>query len=224
MIVPGTRYGQEGSIRVCVLCQDKGMDSDDDDDDDRRSIASSLNSSFAAHQLGSVEPRSLARGNIPQSPFAASHLFGRSDSFSLFSIAETKRPHSGSDESGFGSRPATPADDIHGIRSDFVPFRRALSDDDPVSLSDRFKHDYSPGNGSKTPVDFPRMIPIQNEGTSTIAFPVSSPADPGFGPETPSMSRSRINSFADFDGPLRSRVQSRLEYTEPWRQRRESTA
>lgn len=231
VVIQGSRYGQEGRIRVCSLCQEKIMNSDDEDgDDDRRSVVSSINSPFAAHQLGVGESRSLNRGNLPQSPFAASQLFGRSDSFSLFSIAEMKRPYSGSDESGLGSRPVTPAEDLHDLRSDLpVPFRRALSDEDPVSLSDKFKHDYSPGNGCKTPVDFPLTVPIQTEGTSTVAFPISSPDQP-FGPETPGMPRSRYNSYADFEGPIpmRSRVQSRLggeHFGEAgWRMRRESTA
>ncbi|KAI0081129.1 hypothetical protein K474DRAFT_1614205 [Panus rudis PR-1116 ss-1] len=227
-IIKGARFGQEGMVRVCNLCLDKLAKVDDDDDDDRRSIISNINTSFASHQLG-VESRSLGRNHIPQSPFAASQLFGRSDSFSLFSIAETKRPYSGSEESGFGSRPLTPAEDSRDAHAYPVPFRRALTDDDPVSLSDKFKHEQSPsGNGTKTPVEFPITVPVSTEGLSTVAFPLSSP-EQAYGPETPGGFRSRYNSYVDFEGPnfIRSRVQSRLgdNFGEAgWRARRESTA
>ncbi|CAL1694246.1 unnamed protein product [Somion occarium] len=228
MIIPGTRYGQDGRIRVCNLCKSKMLDPDDEDgEDDRRSIISSVTSPFAAHQFGS-EPRPLTRTHLPQSPFAASQLFGQSDSYSLFSIAEMRRPYSGSDESGFVSRPLTPADNGPDSQYGFpVPFRRAISDDDPVSLADRFRHDHSPANGSKTPVEFPLTVPVETEGQSTIAFPLSS-SEQAFDSETPGMPRSRYNSYADFDGAggSRSRVQSRLDnFGEPgWRVRRESTA
>lgn len=222
-------------VRVCNLCLEKLAKVDDDDDDDRRSIISSFTSPFAAHQLG-TDAKFSGLAHIPQSPFAASQLFGRSDSFSLFSIAETRRPQSGSDESGFGSRPITPGDDLRddqAVPLNSVPFRRALTEEekDPVSLSDQFRHDHSPtGAGSKTPVDFPVTVPISTEGTSTVAFPVSSPDQQQFGFETPGIPRSRYNSYADFDGGtfIRSRVQSRLAdlaVGEPgWRVRRESTA
>ena len=234
-IIKGTRFGQDGMIRVCNLCLEKLAKVEEDDDDDRRSIISSFTSPFAAHQLG-TDPKFSGLAHAPQSPFAASQLFGRSDSFSLFSIAETRRPRSGSDESGFGSRPITPGDDLREERAialPSVPFRRALTEEekDPISLSDQFRHDQSPtGAGSKTPVDFPITVPVSMEGMSTVAFPVSSPDNHQFGAETPGLSRSRYNSYADFDGGtfIRSRVQSRLAdltLGEPgWRVRRESTA
>ncbi|THH30631.1 hypothetical protein EUX98_g3545 [Antrodiella citrinella] len=231
----GARFGQEGMVRVCNLCLEKLAKGDDDDDDDRRSIISSFTSPFAAHQLG-ADPKFSGLARIPQSPFAASQMFGRSDSFSLFSIAETRRPRSGSEESGFGSRPITPGEDPRDDRFvplNPVPFRRALTEEerDPVSLSDQFRHDQSPsGAGSNTPIDFPVTVPVSMEGMSSVAFPASSPDQQQFGSETPGFSRSRYNSYADFDGGtfIRSRVQSRLvdlNVAEPgWRVRRESTA
>src|SRR5579863_9677441 len=94
-------------IRVCNLCLEKLASVDEDDDDDRRSISSAV-SPFAAHQFGND---SLAMGlaQYPQSPFAASQLFSRTDEpFNLFSIAEPRRLISGSDEGSFASRPLTP--------------------------------------------------------------------------------------------------------------------
>ncbi|KAL4251514.1 1-phosphatidylinositol-3-phosphate 5-kinase [Abortiporus biennis] len=234
-IIKGARFGHDGMVRICNLCLDKLANVDEDEEDDKRSIISSITSSFPAHQLG-AESRTF--GLMPQSPFAASQLFGRSDSFSLFSIAETKRPRSGSDESGFASRPITPGDDLRDDplgHPNPAPFRRALTDEDkdPVSLSDRYRHDQSPsGTGVKTPIDFPVTVPVSVDGnTSSVAFPVSSP-DQHYGFDTPGVSRSRYNSYADFDGAtfIRSRVQSRFgdgftAVGEPgWRERRESTA
>src|SRR5713101_2474301 len=79
-VIKGSRFGHDGMIRVCNLCLEK-LASVDEDDDDRRSI-SSAPSPFAAHQFGND---SLAMG-LPQSPFAASQLFGRTEEpFNLFS-------------------------------------------------------------------------------------------------------------------------------------------
>lgn len=220
-------------IRICNLCLEKLAKVDDEDDDDRRSVSSSVTTSFPAHQLG--DSRSFSR--MPQSPFAASQLFGRSDSFSLYSIAETtKRPYSGSEESGWGSRPLTPGDDLRDDRqyshATAVPFRRTLTEDEkfPAPLTDKFGQVQSPsGPRSKTPIEFPVTVPVSVDGSmSSVAFPVSSPDHNGF--DSPGMPRSRHNSYADFDGAtfIRSRVQSRLgeiEMGEPgWRLRRESTA
>lgn len=232
-IIKGARFGQDGMIRICNLCLDK-LAKVDDDDDDTRSVISSATSPFAAHQLGS-ESRSLNLSYLSQSPFAASQLFGRSDSFSLFSIAETKRKRSGSEDSGLGSRAATPdfeEDSI--IRLNHAPFRRAFTDDDkdPVSLSEHYSHDLGAlAQGSRTPVDFPVTIPVSMDGsTSTVAFPVSSP-EQAHSLESPGGIRSRYNSFADLHGPafIRSRVHSRLADNidvgeAGWRTRRESTA
>ncbi|KAI8981204.1 hypothetical protein BD414DRAFT_93204 [Trametes punicea] len=240
-IIKGARFGQQGMVRICNLCLDKLAKVDDDEDeDDRRSIMTSMTSPFAAHQLGSESRLNLYAH--PQSPFAASQLFGRTDEpFNLFSIAETKRPYSGSDESGFGSRPMTPMDGFataRFLRENPVPFRRVLSeeDKDSISVTDRFRHDQSPTAArSRTPVEFPVTVPVSIEGaTSSVQFPVSSPDQP-YAVESPGVLRSRFNSDADFDGAppfIRSRVQSRLgesfsvgAFGEPgWRTRRESTA
>ncbi|KAI0334482.1 hypothetical protein GY45DRAFT_1431675 [Cubamyces sp. BRFM 1775] len=240
-IIKGARFGQEGMVRICNLCLDKLAKVDDDDDeDDRRSIMTSMTSPFAAHQLGSE--RSLNLYAHPQSPFAASQLFGRTDEpFNLFSIAETKRPYSGSEDSGFGSRPMTPMDRFataRFIRENPVPFRRTLTeeDKDSMTMGDKFQRDNSPSAArSKTPIEFPVTVPVSVEGaTSSVQFPISSPEQP-YTIESPGVLRSRFNSYADFDGSppfIRSRVQSRLgesfnvdAFGEPgWRTRRESTA
>ncbi|KAI0274930.1 hypothetical protein BC834DRAFT_921142 [Gloeopeniophorella convolvens] len=240
-IIKGVRFGQDGMIRVCNLCLEKLASVDEDDDDDRRSITSSVVSPFAAHQLGS-DPMTQGLARHPQSPFAASQLFGRADEpFNLFSIAETKRPVSGSDESGFASRPLTPleqsSEGVWGPRAGktIAPFRRGLADEDKdlASLSNAFPRDTSPvASGIKTPLEFPTTITIPNGAMSTIQFPMSSPERAADSPGPNSMPRSRYDSYADFDSStpfIRSRVQSRLtEFMmvgEPgWRTRRESTA
>ncbi|KAI0652330.1 hypothetical protein C8Q79DRAFT_91782 [Trametes meyenii] len=240
-IIKGTRFGQEGMVRICNLCLDKlAKVDDDDDDDDRRSVMTSMTSPFAAHQFGS--DRSLNLYAHPQSPFAASQLFGRTDEpFNLFSIAETKRPYSGSDDSGFGSRPMTPMEGLVAarfIRENPVPFRRTLTEEDKDSLpmAGNSQRDNSPaGEGSRLPIEFPVTVPVTIEGaTSSVQFPISSPEQP-YAAESPGVLRSRFNSYADFDNSppfIRSRVQSRLGesfsvggFGEPgWRTRRESTA
>lgn len=231
-------------IRICNLCLEKLAKADDDeDDDDRRSIASNMTSPFAAHQLG-TEPFSFSLGHHPQSPFAASQLFGRTDEpFNLFSIAETQRPrlYSGSDESDVPSRPFTPpgygSRGERYIRENPAPFRRALAEEekDHVSVSNDLSRVGSPfGGGSKTPVEFPITVPVSvDASTSSVQFPVSSP-EQAFGGDR-DMFRSRFNSYADFEAAttpfIRSRVQSRLDSLmnagagEPgWRTRQESTA
>ncbi|KAF7303001.1 1-phosphatidylinositol-3-phosphate 5-kinase [Mycena kentingensis (nom. inval.)] len=224
-IIKGYRFGHDGMIRVCNLCVEKLAKVDDDDDDDRRSVVSSV-TSFPAHQLG-------LESYHPQSPFSASQLFSRTDEpFNLYSIAETKRRISGSDESGFGSRPITPPmrqdDDVWEPPTDNpAPFRRALSDDED-NVHDPFTTDESPNN--KATFEFPGAIPINVDAPSSIQFPKGSPDhldSPG-----PNRLRSRFNSYAgDFESAtpfIRSRVQSRLDNfpgAEPgWRTRRESTA
>ncbi|KAI0049301.1 hypothetical protein FA95DRAFT_1677695 [Auriscalpium vulgare] len=236
-IIKGARFGYDGPVRVCNLCLDKLAKVDEDDEDDHRSVVSSSASPFAAHQLGS-DSIPFGLGRHPQSPFAASQLFGRTDEpFNLFSIAETNRPISGSDESGFGSRPITPPDNLiqgdpWGLlpRKVIAPFRRGLVDEDPDTLPNSYSHDNSPiGPGSKTPIDFPDAPPGEG-ATSSIQFPMSSP-DYADSPGPHGLARSRYESYADFDAStpfIRSRVQSRLTdlmIGEPgWRTRRESTA
>ncbi|KAJ4485636.1 hypothetical protein J3R30DRAFT_3440944 [Lentinula aciculospora] len=231
-VIKGSRFGHDGRVRICNLCLDKLANVDNDDDDDRRSIVSSV-TSFPAHQFGLD---SFSLGHHPRSPFAASQLFGRDEPFNLYSIAETKRPFSGSEDSGFLSRSHTPL--LHDLIWDLAddnpaPFRRGLSEEekDVSNLPDPFNEDSPTAPGSKTPVDFPIAFPTSTEGTSSIQFPVGSPEN---GPESPFATgrmRSRFNSYAEFESAtpfIRSRVQSRLDNMvigEPgWRTRRESTA
>ncbi|OCH90065.1 hypothetical protein OBBRIDRAFT_731550 [Obba rivulosa] len=236
-IIKGARFGQSGMIRVCNLCLEKLAKVDDDDDDDRKSITSSATSPFTAHQLG-MESRSFSAAHHPQSPFAASQLFGRTDEpFNLFSIAETGRHSlSRSEDSGVMSRPITPIEDgriDRMIRENPVPFRRVLTDEekDNLPLSDKFIHDSSPtAPGSKTPIDFPVTVPVSMSGhMSSIQFPVSA-SDQLYPFESPAAIRSRFNSIADLNATpfIRSRAQSHLGESltvgEPgWRTRREST-
>ncbi|KAF8079063.1 hypothetical protein FPV67DRAFT_1467356 [Lyophyllum atratum] len=234
-IIKGSRFGHDGMVRVCNLCLEKLATVDEDDDDDRRSVVSSV-TSFPAHQLG------LDPGGHPQSPFAASQLFGRTDEpFNLYSIAETKRPVSGSDESGYGSRPVTPhlrerEDGMwEPIQDNPAPFRRAVSDEEKDSggLANGFHHPESPtAPGSNTPDDRSNAIPIGIEGPmSSIQFPIGSPDNGLDSPRPHSRLRSRFNSYGEFEQAtpfIRSRVHSRLDSVangEPgWRTRRESTA
>src|SRR6266850_5521265 len=241
-IIKGSRFGHDGMIRVCNLCLEKLASVDDDDDDDRRSISSSV-SPFAAHQFGND---SLVMGiaEYPQSPFAASQLFGRTDEpFNLFSIAETRnrRLISGSDEGSLASRPLTPLSHSQEdswesqTSKPIAPFRRGLADDDKELsiITNGFPRGSPPvGSGVKTPLDFPATIPIPNGAISSIQFPLSSPERQPDSPGTQSVPRSRYNSYMDLDSStpfIRSRVQSRLTdflmAGEPgWRTRRESTA
>ncbi|KAI6136259.1 hypothetical protein F5141DRAFT_1185294 [Pisolithus sp. B1] len=93
-IIKGTRFGHDGMLRVCNLCLEKLATVDEEEDDDHRSVTSSI-SPFPAHQLG-TDAFTLGLGHHPQSPFAASQLFGRSEEpFNLYSIAETKGSLSG---------------------------------------------------------------------------------------------------------------------------------
>ena len=237
-IIKGTRFGHDGMIRVCNLCLEKlAKVEDDDDDDDRRSVMSTA-ASFPAHQFG-VD---AFLAHHPQSPFAASQLFGRTDEpFNLFSIAETKRQISGSDDGAVASWPVTPGHSDEGssgwepVHQNPAPFRRGLSIDekDGVNISSAYSQGGSPTRlGSKTPIDFPSTAPSGTAGgpVSSIEFPVGSPDHGWDSPRPGSRVRSRFNSFHDFDIStpfIRSRVQSRLDVvaSEPgWRHRRESTA
>ncbi|OJA17543.1 hypothetical protein AZE42_04204, partial [Rhizopogon vesiculosus] len=75
-------------VRVCNLCLEKLAKVEDEDDDDRRSVVSSTTSPFPAHQFGG-DTFALRLGRHPQSPFAASQLFGRTNEpFNLYSIVE----------------------------------------------------------------------------------------------------------------------------------------
>ncbi|KAF9225371.1 hypothetical protein BS17DRAFT_730801 [Gyrodon lividus] len=233
-IIKGSRFGHDGMVRVCNLCLEKLAKVEDDDDDDHRSVVSSTTSPFPAHQLG-TDAFTLSLGHHPQSPFAASQLFGRTDEpFNLYSIAETKRFISGSEDSAFGS-----PQEWEPVRDSTAPFRRNLAEDekDSAALHQQQNHAYAtPATAprAKTPIDFPVTVPVNVERPtmSTIQFPLSSP-EHGAGPDSPGAygaMRSRFNSFGDFDVAtpfIRSRVQSRLDSfptVEGWRTRRDSTA
>ncbi|KAI6047997.1 hypothetical protein EDC04DRAFT_2620899 [Pisolithus marmoratus] len=232
-IIKGTRFGHDGMLRVCNLCLEKLATVDEEDDDDHRSVTSSI-SPFPAHQLG-TDTFTLGLGHHPQSPFAASQLFGRSDEpFNLYSIAETKRSLSGSDISGI----VTPRS-IEPVRDSTAPFRRNLVEDEKVPAALVGQHQQNNNTHpdelpSELPVEFPVAAPVNVErpSTSTIQFPVSSPDFHGTS-DSPCIyeaARSRFNSFGDFHIAtpfIRSRAQSRLDSIttmEGWRTRRDSTA
>ncbi|KAF8807958.1 hypothetical protein BYT27DRAFT_7190050 [Phlegmacium glaucopus] len=230
-IIKGARFGSEGMVRVCNLCLEKLAKVEEDDDDDRRSIISSV-TSFPAHQLGIDSFTNMAH---PQSPFAASQLFGRTDEpFNLYSIAETKRPDFGSDDDALRPEPLYFAEGEDGIwqpiRDNPAPFRRPLPDEEK-------DHEHVPSfnldisatetNGR---IEFPTTKPITiDNATSSIQFPIGSP-ERSDSPRT--MSRVRgPNTYGEYEIAtpfIRSRVQSRLDASfdaEPgWRTRRESTA
>ena len=212
-------------VRVCNLCLEKLAKVEEDDDDDRRSIVSSV-TSFPAHQLG-ID----AFISHPQSPFAASQLFGPTDEpFNLYSIAETKRPR-------FESNDDTPPETLYfaegadGIWGHPAPFRRPLPDEEKDHGPLSFNLDSSPTKSNpRGRVEFPTTKPITiDTSKSSIQFPIGSP-DRSDSPRT--MSRPRgPNTYGEYEVAtpfIRSRVQSRLDTSfeaEPgWRTRRESTA
>jgi len=217
-------------VRVCNLCLEKLAKVEEGDDDDRRSIVSSV-TSFPAHQLGIDSFTNMAH---PQSPFAASQLFGRTDEpFNLYSIAEIKRPDFGSDDDV--SRPETPyfaegEDGIwQSIRDNPAPFRRPLPDEEKDhGPGPSFNLDMSATEQGR--IEFPTTKPITiDTSMSSIQFPIGSP-ERSDSPRT--MSRARgSNTYGEYEVAtpfIRSRVQSRLDTSfdaEPgWRTRRESTA
>ena len=207
-------------VRVCNLCLETLAKVEEDDDDDRRSIISSV-TSFPAHQLGIDSFISH-----PQSPFAASQLFGPTDEpFNLYSIAETKRPHFGSDDD---TRPET-LYFTDGVWGNPAPFRRPLPDEEK-DQGDVSSFNIDISLNSKGRVEFPTSKPITiDTSTSSIQFPIGSPEHSG-SPRTLSRSRGP-NTYGEYEVAtpfIRSRVQSRLDTSfdaEPdWRIRRESTA
>lgn len=221
-------------VRVCNLCLEKLASVDEAEDDDHRSVVSSTASPFPAHQLG-IDTFALGLGHHPQSPFAASQLFGRTDEpFNLYSIAETKRFVSSFEDTASNS----PLE-WEPVRDSTAPFRRTVTEDekDPATLGQQQNQVYIPpatAHRPETPVDFPITVPVNvdRSAMSTIQFPLSSP-DHLPGPESPvthGAMRSRFSSFGDFDGAtpfIRSRVPSRLDNfpsLEGWRTRRDSTA
>ncbi|KAF8517300.1 hypothetical protein BU17DRAFT_50059 [Hysterangium stoloniferum] len=224
-IIKGSRFGQDGMIRVCNLCLEKlEKGGADDDDDDRRSVLSST-TSFAA---------------LPHSPFAASQIFYRTDEpYSLFSIAETRRQVSDDGSTSPRSRPLTPGNEWETP----APFRRNPAADDEHERADKDVHSDSALDTLPAPLEPQNLIQFPTAATtttdggvgkSTIQFPGSTSCDSQFSAETPrptSLRTSRVNSFAETEIAvpfLRSRVHSRLEWSggpeAGWRTRRESTA
>jgi 1-phosphatidylinositol-3-phosphate 5-kinase len=241
-IVKGSRFGQEGQVRVCNLCLDQITKVDQDEDDDRGSVASSAMTSSFPHDTVGYGP---SRRYQPGSPFTSNQLFGRNeDPFGLFSIAEARRTmHYGSEDSAFDSRATTPdaeiGPDALGVPVRAAPFRRAVfPEDDKVSDVTVIEPDQPPprdtSKRARSPVEFPQTIAVPQDGLSSIQFPGSSP-DPAMvdGPFSTGLTRSRYSSFADIDSVptpfIRSRVQSRLmdnmaTAEAGWRTRRESIA
>jgi len=204
-------------VRVCNLCLGKLANvENDNDEDDRRSFISSATSAFPPHQMGltlNIEAPSSIRAYHPQSPYAASHLFGGAEEpFSLFSIAETKQ-RLGSDYDG--SRSVSP-----NSPPIVPPFRRIFSDEDFLTENN--------GGGD---IAFPTTPDVPPGQESSIQFPIESPEQGGGsdGSDPFSKMRSRLNSYAELS-PSRSRVSSRLDMGgvfpgDPgWRERRESVA
>lgn len=234
-IIPGSRFGHDGMIRICNLCLEK-LHINDDEDDDRRSIISTLTSSFPTHPGEGYSQNPL--GLYSHSPNSNSQFFARNeDPVNFFTIAENRRRLAASDGSGFNSRPLTPWEDndqsfIDIIPTQAAPFRRGLGDEDKENnaLSEAFNQLSSSTsrdeNGDSANDRVTLTLPAEG-GTSSIQFPGSDD-----GPQSPGpygILRPRIDSSTD-DIPtpfLRSRVQSRLGqfWAEPgWRTRRESTA
>jgi 1-phosphatidylinositol-3-phosphate 5-kinase len=225
-IIKGSRFGEQGMIRICDICLktlEEGLP--DDDDDDRRSVASSSPSTFPSHH----HRQSLEA--FPPSPFSASQLFSRADEpFNLFSIAESRRhPSDG------GSRPQTPIEITNAPVAPWnindraaPPFRRGIEDEDaeaqPLAAFDGVVVPPTPSTTLPGSIAFPTNDPTQQ---SSIQFPVSSPDQTDFA--RPGQ-RSRVNSEIEAQTPfMRSRVQSRLNDLMNagdigWRTRRESTA
>lgn len=203
-------------VRVCNLCLEKleNGGADNDEDDDHRSVMSTVTSHAA----------------LPQSPFAASQLFYRTDEpYSLFSIAETRCQVSDDGSGSSRSRPLTP-----GAEWDLpAPFRRNVADEERERERDVVDLDAALDAQPAEPQSSIKFPTSDGVGQSTIQFPASA-SDGPYSMDTPrpmSMRTSRVNSFAETEiaAPfLRSRVQSRLEWSggpEPgWRTRRESTA
>ncbi|KAI0785293.1 hypothetical protein BC629DRAFT_1582350 [Irpex lacteus] len=211
----GTRFGHDGMIRICNLCLENSL---------RWTTTTTIAAQLSLLPLSIRSTSVRLRDKIvqpwlpPSVSVCCRPAVPRSDSFSLFSIAETRRPRAGSEGSDFLSRSATPDfRDEDMLPPNHAPFRRAFTeeDKDALSLPEHF---------------FPVTVPVSVDGSaSSVAFPISSP-DQGYGLESPGGVRSRYNSMAELHGPpfIRSRVHSRLDnfdMGEPgWRTRRESTA
>lgn len=239
-IIKGSRFGQDGVVRVCNLCLQMLEDDTFDDDDDRRSVSSMQSSTFPPHQLESVQSAYLG----PHSPFSAQTLLSHSyDTFNLFAIPESSASHRGIES----SRPSEDsALDMDDSASAVAPFRRNDVDEDKESgpgpnADEAIEHYLSDTETKSVPMRSGESHPVRP--TVSIAFPVASDAKESFirfpgssSPDridSPKPLRSRVSSFAtDMDALtppfLRSRVPSRLvaiEVGQPgWRTRRESSA
>lgn len=233
-IIKGTRFGQNGMIRVCNLCLDKLAKVDEDDEDDRRSIVSSV--TFPAHQLGMDILPGLGH---PQSPFAASQLFGRTDEpFNLYSIAETRKIFYSLEDDVY--RPMTlpiQRSDTDAawasVQDNPAPFRRALSDEgvgDQSSSEIFHSETVAMAKPNIFSTESNVVTPSEIAGTtSSIQFPVGSPER---ATDSPQSNRPPLQLSTDLEiaAPfIRSRVQSRIDNFQPvvepgWRTRRESTA
>ncbi|KAF5352664.1 hypothetical protein D9756_005838 [Leucocoprinus leucothites] len=231
-IIKGTRFGQNTMIRVCNLCLEKLVKVDEDDEDDRRSVVSSV--TFPAHQFGADVVSGLGH---PQSPFAASQLFGRTDEpFNLYSIAETRKITYGSDEGSptLMTPPFPQKDDPNWgpVLDNPAPFRRALSEDGDGGQSqlENLQSDLSIAIEPTTPAELNTTGSMNIPGTTNfIQFPMGSPER---GVDSPLPSGHQLQPSGEFEMAtpfIRSRVQSRLDNISPvvepgWRTRRESTA
>ncbi|KAH6916651.1 1-phosphatidylinositol-3-phosphate 5-kinase, partial [Coprinopsis sp. MPI-PUGE-AT-0042] len=224
-VIKGVRFGHDGTIRVCNLCLEKLASAEEDDEDDRRSVVSSV--TFPAHQLGA---EAFAPGRHPQSPFAPSQLFGRTqDSFNLYAITEGRQLLSDFyNDDDTSSRLMFTEDENGQWRENPAPFRRPMSDegDELDSLvSPVAADDLTPSLSSSGRIEFPKSS--LNVDVSSVQFPLGSPEldSPGFDNRT----RNPFNGDPDAATPfIRSRAQSRLDSMiageTGWRTRRESTA
>jgi 1-phosphatidylinositol-3-phosphate 5-kinase len=221
-------------IRVCNLCLEKLAKVDEDDEDDRRSIVSSV--TFPAHQLGVDILPGLGH---PQSPFAASQLFGRTDEpFNLYSIAETQKIFYRLEDDIYRLI-APPSQQREtdtawaSVQTNPAPFRRALSDE---GVGDQGSLENFPSEAAATPelntfsAEVTVGTPSEITGTtSSIQFPVGSPERAAESPQS-NGHRLQVSTDLDIAAPfIRSRVQSRIDNFQPvvepgWRTRRESTA
>ncbi|PFH52314.1 hypothetical protein AMATHDRAFT_140429 [Amanita thiersii Skay4041] len=228
-IIKGSRFGQDGMVRVCNICLEKLAIVDQDDEDDRRSIVSSV-TSFPAHQLGNESFNHLAFHT--QSPFSASQILARKEeSFNLFSIAETKQPLF---EGVFPMFHDHDASLWETVRENPAPFRRAISDEEKDSTHPGIAQNLEelPAlQGNSTPMYFASMPGKSDITLSSVQFPVGSPDHLLDSPRPHDRLRSRFSSHGESDNStpfIRSRVQSRLDGVPTaeigWRTRRESTA
>jgi len=238
-IIKGSRFGQDGVVRVCNICLKMLEDDNYDDDDDRRSIGSVQSSAFPPHQLESVQSAYLG----PHSPFSAQTLLSHSydtNSYALPESASRRRVFSNAQRANDGDAPIDVDDS-----STVAPFRRNVDDDkepgsgpnadeaieqylsDTETKSEPVKSGPAHGTRPSVSIAFPT---IHEPKESFIHFPGSSSPD---GTDSQRPLRSRVSSLATDIDPLtppflRSRVPSRLtslEIGEPgWRTRRESSA